>query len=201
MEVRIARMCGRNPERPTSRKRGLPTEQRLEPLPDGMAGALTTVQKDNMLIEEKDMEEKENGFFKQALETAERENAREGDTVDAFNGRVNKTGLSPTLTTRPEDKKTAILPVVKKYRVRKLTEKECWRLMGYKDSDFEKNKAVNSACQLYKQAGNAIIKQVLMAIFLQMGIQGKKRWNDMSAEERQALVDGSLDFLGEKNAG
>ena len=147
MEVRIARMCGRNPERPTSRKRGLPTEQRLEPLPDGMAGALTTVQKDNMLIEEKDMEEK------------------------------------------------------KKYRVRKLTEKECWRLMGYKDSDFEKNKAVNSACQLYKQAGNAIIKQVLMAIFLQMGIQGKKRWNDMSAEERQALVDGSLDFLGEKNVG
>lgn len=201
MEVRIARMCGRNPERPTSRKRGLPTEQRLEPLPDGMAGALTTVQKDNMLIEEKDMEEKENGFFKQALETAERENAREGDTVDAFNGRVNKTGLSPTLTTRLEGKKTAILPVVKKYRVRKLTEKECWRLMGYKDSDFEKNKAVNSACQLYKQAGNAIIKQVLMAIFLQMGIQGKKRWNDMSAEERQALVDGSLDFLGEKNAG
>ena len=88
----------------------------------------------------------------------------------------------------------------KKYRVRKLTENECWRLMGYKDADFKKNKVVNSACQLYKQAGNAIVKQVLMALFLQMGIKGKKRWNDMTVEERQSLVDGSLDFLGEKNA-
>jgi hypothetical protein len=34
-----------------------------------------------------------------------------------------------------------------------------------------------------------------MAIFLQLGIQGKKRWNDMTVEERQKLVDSSLDFI------
>jgi site-specific DNA-cytosine methylase len=54
------------------------------------------------------------------------------------------------------------------YRIRKLTPKECWRLMGYTDEDFEKAAAVNSNTQLYKQAGNAIVKQVLMAIFSQM---------------------------------
>ena len=87
------------------------------------------------------------------------------------------------------------------FAIRRITPREAWRLMGYLDSDFDKASAVTSKSQLYKQAGNAIVKQVLMAIFLQLGIQGKKRWNDMSAEERQALVDGSLDFLGEKNAG
>ena len=57
----------------------------------------------------------------------------------------------------------------KVYRIRKLTPKECWRLMGYTDEDFEKaHNAGVSNSQLYKQAGNAIVKQVLMAIFSQM---------------------------------
>ena len=55
-----------------------------------------------------------------------------------------------------------------RYRIRKLTPRETWRLMGYTDADFDKAKKVNSATQLYKQAGNAIVKQVLMAIFKQM---------------------------------
>lgn len=54
------------------------------------------------------------------------------------------------------------------YRIRKLTPREVWRLMGYTDEDFDKAAAVNSQTQLYKQAGNAIVKQVLMAIFRQM---------------------------------
>lgn len=54
------------------------------------------------------------------------------------------------------------------YRIRKFTPRECWRLMGYTDEDFDKAAAVNSNSQLYKEAGNAIVKQVLMAIFLQM---------------------------------
>lgn len=83
----------------------------------------------------------------------------------------------------------------KKYRIRKLTEKECGRLMGYKDSDYAKMEKVVSATQRYKEFGNAIVKQVLMAIFLQMGIQGKKKWNEMSVEERQNLVNSSLDFI------
>jgi len=59
-----------------------------------------------------DTEPKER-FFKQALETFNNNDCEEGDTIDAFNQRVNKSGYSPTLTTRPEGFKTAILPVVK----------------------------------------------------------------------------------------
>ena len=64
------------------------------------------------------------------------------------------------------------------FRVRKLTPKECWRLMGFTDDDFDKAKqGLNethykgrdrSNSQLYKQAGNSIVKQVLMAIFGEM---------------------------------
>lgn len=53
--------------------------------------------------------------------------------------------------------------------VRKLTPKECWRLMGFSDEDFEKAKAAGiSNTQLYKQAGNSIVVNVLMLIFKQM---------------------------------
>ena len=57
------------------------------------------------------------------------------------------------------------------YRIRKLTPKECWRLMGWNDegdANFHKAEAVNSNTQLYKQAGNSIVVPVLEAIFRQM---------------------------------
>lgn len=73
-----------------------------------------------------------------------------GDTINAFNKTVDKTGISPIVN----------------YRVRKLTPKECWRLMGFTDSDFDKAKASGvSDSQLYKQAGNSIVVPVLEAIF------------------------------------
>ena len=50
-------------------------------------------------------------------------------------------------------------------RIRKLTPKECFRLMGFDDEDFYKAEAVNSNTQLYKQAGNSIVVDVLEAIF------------------------------------
>lgn len=50
-------------------------------------------------------------------------------------------------------------------RIRKLTPKECFRLMGFDDTDFEKAEAVNSNTQLYKQAGNSIVVQVIEHIF------------------------------------
>lgn len=54
------------------------------------------------------------------------------------------------------------------HQIRKLTPLECWRLMGFSDEDFRKAEAVNSNTQLYSQAGNSIVKQVLMAIFKEM---------------------------------
>lgn len=52
--------------------------------------------------------------------------------------------------------------------IRRLTPKETWRLMGFDDADFEKAKKVNSDTQLYKQAGNSIVVNVLEAIFKKM---------------------------------
>ena len=53
-------------------------------------------------------------------------------------------------------------------RIRKLTPKETWRLMGFDDEDFDKAAKVNSNSQLYKQAGNSICVPVLEHIFLQL---------------------------------
>ena len=53
-------------------------------------------------------------------------------------------------------------------KIRKLTPKECWRLMGFDDTDFEKAAKENSNTQLYKQAGNSIVVDVLYYIFKQM---------------------------------
>lgn len=63
---------------------------------------------------------------------------------------------------------TGICRIETPYRIRKLTPLECWRLMDFTDEDFHKAEAVNSNTQLYKQAGNSIVKAVLMAIFKQM---------------------------------
>ena len=94
----IAASRGRNPQNPSDRTSGIPTEQRLEPNRQGICNALTTVQKDNYLYDGK---------------------------------------------------------------LRKLTPKECWRLMGFDDEDYKKAEAVNSNTQLYKQAGNSIVVPVV----------------------------------------
>lgn len=105
----------------------------------------------------------------------------------------DKSGLSPTLNTMQGGNRQPMVvdEVVMNerecksdddeqrthYRIRKLTPKEYWRLMGFSDEDFEKAQAVNSNSQLYKQAGNSIVKDVLMAIFRQMNIKGVETWN------------------------
>lgn len=53
-------------------------------------------------------------------------------------------------------------------RIRKLTPKECWRLMGFSDDAYEKAEKVNSKTQLYRQAGNSIVVNVLMEIVKQL---------------------------------
>ena len=76
---------------------------------------------------------------------------------------------SPTLTAHGGgNQEVKIQEPEPSLRIRKLTPKECWRLMGFTDEDFEKAQEVNSDTQLYKQAGNSIVVNVLMAIFKQM---------------------------------
>lgn len=76
----------------------------------------------------------------------------------------NMQGISNTLTTVSKDN-MLLTDESGEYDVRNLTPKECWRLMGFSDEDYDKAAEVTNQTNLYKQAGNAIVKDVLMAIF------------------------------------
>lgn len=75
-------------------------------------------------------------------------------------GNVQKESIQ-TLTTSGGNDRGVVL---NNLRIRKLTPLEVWRLMGFDDEDFEKAAQVNSNTQLYKQAGNSIVVNVLEAI-------------------------------------
>ena len=75
-------------------------------------------------------------------------------------------------------------------RIRKLTPKECFRLMGFSDEDFEKSAQVpTSNAQLYKQAGNSIVVNVLEEILKELFINEKKpkRQTDQTRYEQLTL--------------
>ena len=109
----IAASRGRNPNNPSSRVAGEPTEQRLELNTKGTSNTITTVQKDNYVVEQT-------------------------------------------------------------YRIRKLTPRECFRLMGMNDYDIDKiQQAGISNTQQYKLAGNSIVVNVLEAIFKKLFLQGE----------------------------
>ena len=108
----IAASRGRNPENPSDRTAGAPTEQRLEFNTKGTSNTITTVQKDNYVVE-------------------------------------------PS------------------FRIRKLTPRECFRLMGMRDDDIDKIQATGiSNTQQYKMAGNSIVVNVLEAIFKNLFMEG-----------------------------
>lgn len=104
-------------------------------------------------------------------------------TFESANRVYSRFGICPTIQTctgggiQPKIEVEVMSERKKIYRIRKLTPRECWRLMGFSDEDFDKAQAVNSNSQLYKQAGNSIVKDVLMAIFRQMNIRGVEPWN------------------------
>ena len=229
IERKIVASRGRNPDNPSDRTAGMPTEQVLEPNAYGVCNALTTVQKDNMVLEKAILTPKRTEYGKQirkayeageikesrhnmteleprsdglsnTITTVQKDNmlmetvkikqatkdgcveCRIGGVADLSypesetrRGRVIDGGnVSPTLMASQNE----IYRIVTQYRVRKLTPKECWRLMGFSDEDYEKAAEHNSKTQLYKQAGNSIVKQVLMAIFSQLNIKGVPMWND-----------------------
>lgn len=74
----------------------------------------------------------------------------------------NKVGLKLSPTIR--ESSSSIYGLDNNYRIRKLTPRETWRLMGFRDCDFEKAAKVCSNSQLYKQAGNSICVPVLQRI-------------------------------------
>lgn len=157
----IVAMRGRNPDNPSDRAAGSPTEQRLEPNMQGISNCLTSVQKDNLVL------------IKQATKEGSIE-CEIGGCFDASypesttrRGRVQDKGnICPTLTAQNQE----IVRIESKYRIRKFTPRECGRLMGVSDEDISKMAAVNSNTQLYKQFGNSIVVDVMCAMFRNLNI-------------------------------
>ena len=138
VEPFIVASRGRNPENPSDRTPGIETEQRLEPNSRGLCYTLTSVLKDNYVAEPMTLDE-QNKYIR----------------TDGVVGAIMTDGSFPKHNNR------VIEP---NCRIRKLTPKECWRLMGFDDGDFEKAEKVCSNTQLYKQAGNSIVVNVLEGI-------------------------------------
>ena len=212
----VGAMRGRNLEDPSDRTAGVPTEQRLEINEKGLCNALTTVQKDNLVIEEDKQDYvsrrynefiEEKGYVPEMfvaynkteikdvaptltgqcsspsgssavlkLETPVKvnvatkqgyEEANPGDYVNITypssktkRGRVGN-GVAHTLTCGDGN-----AVITENVRIRKLTPRECLRLMGWKDEQIDKIVAAKiSGTQQYRQAGNGIVVQVLESIF------------------------------------
>ncbi len=168
-EPMIVASRGRNPDNPSDRKKGSPMEQRLEPNSGGICNTLTSVQKDNLVLEPNELQ------FIGGLGNKDRvgdgkelsRNFPQGERVYSSQG----IGCSQTAQGGGTGSYTGLY--LHDYRIRKLTPKECWRLMGFTDEDFHKAEKVNSNTQLYKQAGNSIVVEVLEGIFKQM-LRGSK---------------------------
>lgn len=145
-----------------SRGRGEHNVQTLEPNTSGLTNTITSVQKDNLV----------------AIKTANKQGydmATNGDGIDLAypnsttrRGRVGH-GVAKTLATGDT------MGTMQDFRIRKLTPKECWRLMDFDDSDFDKASKVNSNTQLYKQAGNSIVVGVLEAVLRNLLLDKEKQ--------------------------
>jgi DNA (cytosine-5)-methyltransferase 1 len=171
---------GCNPENPSDRTVGAPTQQRLELNIGGVSNTLTTVQKDNYVVEAKIQQVEGNLYpnsgnpqagrvykpegISPALDTCQGGNRMPKiilDDTQGFDGLRTYEEYAPTLRASRIGLKT-----FEGIRIRKLTPLECWRLMGFDDEDFKKAEASGvSNTQLYKQAGNSIVVNVLEKIF------------------------------------
>lgn len=82
-----------------------------------------------------------------------------------MNGNVfSEDGLAPTLTTNKGEGNKILTGI----RIRKLTPKECFRLMGFDDYSYDAASKVVSNSQLYKQSGNSIVVDVLYYILVEL---------------------------------
>lgn len=209
----IVAMRGRNPDNPSDRTPGIPLRQRLEVNEKGLCNALTTVQKDNLVMDADYVSRKygefidEKGYIPEMfvaynkqevhdvaptltgqcscpsgssavlklekpikVKVATKQGYEEATAGDYVNitfpssktkrGRVGK-GVAQTLTCGDGN-----AVITENVRIRKLTPRECLRLMGWTDEQIDKIESAKvSSTQQYRQAGNGIVVQVLEAIF------------------------------------
>ena len=84
--------------------------------------------------------------------------------IDEQNVKVRTDGLVGTIMTNGSSAKKNNRICCTDFRIRKLTPRECFRLMGFTDEEFDRIHNISNT-QLYKQAGNSIVVNVLTAIF------------------------------------
>jgi len=89
---------------------------------------------------------------------------KDGSFIETYNENIKDDGTTSSLTTRCDLNGV----IDNNLRIRKLTPRECFRLMGVKDEDFDKVKKNQSDSSLYHLAGDSIVVNVLMAIFKEM---------------------------------
>lgn len=131
--------------------------QQLELKKDGNTNTLTTVQKDNVVIVPQNT--------KQGYAIAHVGDGIYTNRADSKRGVVQRESI-PTLKTSNKDIAVVVGDPIDLISIRRLTPRECWRLMGWSDDDIDKAfKANVSETQLYKMAGNSIIVNCLEAIF------------------------------------
>ena len=184
----IAASRGRNLDNPNDRTAGIELEQRLEIKTDGLSNTLTTIQKDNLVVEPIIYDDYNSRIPKEQAAigtlTTNIGNRAKGNGIKIIEpvciNSKDKTGKQPSLSDRiykSEAISTAVttapfyMPnyLMDDFKVRRLTTKECLRLMTFDDADYEKIKAAGiSDSAIYKQAGNSIVVKVLMAIFKEL---------------------------------
>lgn len=153
-DVMIGAFRGRNPQNPSDRTTGVPLEQRLEINDNGTSNCLTSVQKDNLIVET---------YNYPKVET-ELSGGKWDKTHEQSRRVYSVSGIAPTIHTMGGGNQEIKL-VSNNYRIRKLTPKECFRLQGFPDKFHDKAVSVGvSNSQLYKQAGNSITVNVIQAI-------------------------------------
>ena len=169
------------PKIAASRGRGKGWQQQLEINDSGTSYTITSVNKDNLLIEP-------NVLRAERTEQCKQLRKMNGDKGMKFN-QGNKEysprtdGVSNTLSTSTKDNMLA-MPELRmedgcmvdkegrKYRIRKLTPTECFRLMDVEDEDIEKMKQAGIAkTNLYKLAGNSIVVSCMFHLFRKLFIE------------------------------
>ena len=189
MEYRIARIQGRNPENPSDRTKGSPTVQRLE-IGGRISNTVTSVQKDNMVLRY-EVQRKILSYSRDAKGKVVNRHLRTiSGTVHTKEGSCGNTAMLAVETRLYQRKRGAnkggvhsLSPTIDSSafadnnilmdgpNVRKLTPRECFRLMDVSDGDIDKIQAAGiSKSQQYKMAGNSIVVAVLYHIFRKMFI-------------------------------
>ena len=169
------------PKIAASRGRGKGWQQQLEINDSGTSNTITSVNKDNLLIEP-------NVLRAERTEQCKQLRKMNGDKGMKFNQgnkeyKPRTDGVSNTLSTSTKDNILA-MPELRmedgcmvdkegrKYRIRKLTPTECFRLMDVEDKDIEKMKQAGIAkTNLYKLAGNSIVVSCMFHLFRKLFIE------------------------------